>query len=80
VFKKVTGNYCRILKGDNTVSRLSRAIYFGGITTMVKKFKDYYDLDCAVLLADKIKAVWPEFNKNDFVTMLKDGVNNRRFL
>ena len=47
---------------------------------MVKKFKDYYDLDCAVLLADKIKAVWPEFNKNDFVTMLKDGVNNRRFL
>jgi len=27
---------------------------------MAKKFKDYYDLDCAVLLAGKIKAVWPD--------------------
>jgi len=47
---------------------------------MAKKFKDYYDLDCTILLADKIKAVWPEFNGNDFVAMLKDELADKEFM
>jgi 3-methyladenine DNA glycosylase AlkC len=47
---------------------------------MAKKFKDYYDLECAVLLADKIKSVWPDFNENDFVSMLKDELTGKEFL
>jgi len=47
---------------------------------MAKKFKDYYDLDCAVLLADKIIAVWPEFSDTGFVTMLKNELAGKEFL
>lgn len=47
---------------------------------MTKKFKDYYDLDCAVLLADKIKTVWPEFNRNNFISKLKDDLTDKEFL
>ena len=47
---------------------------------MAKKFKDYYDIECAVLLADKIKAVRPEFKSKSFITMLKDELENKEFL
>ncbi len=47
---------------------------------MAKKFKDYYDLECAVLIADRIKAVWPGFNEQAFITMLKDELTNKEFM
>ena len=47
---------------------------------MAKKFKDYYDLDCAVLLADKIKTGWPEFNRKDFISKLEDDLTDKEFL
>jgi 3-methyladenine DNA glycosylase AlkC len=47
---------------------------------MAKKFKDYYDLDCAFLLAKKIKTAWPEFNENAFMAMLKDTLADKEFM
>jgi 3-methyladenine DNA glycosylase AlkC len=51
-----------------------------GDDNMAKKFKDYYDIECAALLADKIKAVWPEFKEEAFITMLKDELEDKEFL
>lgn len=34
---------------------------------MAEKFKDYYDTDCAKLLASKIKTHLPQFNEEKFV-------------
>ena len=31
------------------------------------KVKDHYDADCAKLLSQKIKTVFPEFNEKQFV-------------
>ncbi|MDR1896128.1 MAG: hypothetical protein LBR10_04980, partial [Prevotellaceae bacterium] len=32
------------------------------------KFKDYYNADCAKLLSDKIKTIYPDFNKKQFIS------------
>ncbi len=47
---------------------------------MAKKFKDYYDFDCAFLLAKKIKKAWPEFSENGFMAMLKDTLADKEFM
>lgn len=47
---------------------------------MAKKFKDYYDRDCAILLADKINSVWPDFNSLDFVSRLEAELDDKEFL
>lgn len=47
---------------------------------MAKKFKDYYDPECAQLIAGKIAAVWPEFNSNGFVRKLEAEIHEKEFL
>jgi len=46
---------------------------------MAKKFKDYYDLDCAGLIAGKIAEVWPDFNKGQFVSTLAKTLEDKEF-
>ena len=46
---------------------------------MTKKFKDYYDLDCAKLIADKILRVDSTFNKKGFVSYLKKEIPDKEF-
>ncbi len=46
----------------------------------VKKFKDYYDTDCAQLLADKVKQVMPSFNEKDFVSKIAAELDGKEFL
>lgn len=46
---------------------------------MAKKFKDYYDVDCAKLIADKIKVVYPVFNKRAFVSFIKKSIRDKEF-
>jgi 3-methyladenine DNA glycosylase AlkC len=47
---------------------------------MAKKFKDYYDQDCAKFIADKIYTVNKIFNKKGFVDFLNNELPNREFL
>ncbi len=47
---------------------------------MAKKFKDYYDADCARLLADKIKQVFPSFDSSTFVATIVEGLHGKEFL
>lgn len=47
---------------------------------MANIFKDYYELNCTVLLANIIKEVWPEFNENGFVVILKNELAEKEFL
>ncbi len=46
---------------------------------MAKKFKDYYDTDCAKLLADKIKQVLPSFDGKGFVTKIAAELDGKEF-
>ena len=46
---------------------------------MAKKFKDYYDLECAKLIADKILEVDGSFNKKGFVSYLKKEIPDKEF-
>jgi 3-methyladenine DNA glycosylase AlkC len=46
---------------------------------MAKKFKDYYDLDCAELIADKILRVDGTFNKRGFTKYLKKELPDKEF-
>jgi 3-methyladenine DNA glycosylase AlkC len=46
---------------------------------MAKKFKDYYDLKCAELIADKILQVDNTFNKRGFVSYLKKELPDKEF-
>jgi hypothetical protein len=46
---------------------------------MAKKFKDYYDKDCAELLAGKIKAVWEDFDSGGFVRFVEEGLEGKEF-
>lgn len=46
---------------------------------MAKKFKDYYDVDCAKLIADKILETYPDFDKSEFVRFIKKNVINKEF-
>ena len=38
---------------------------------MAKKIKDYYDVACAKLIADKLSVAWPKFDNKGFVSYLK---------
>ena len=46
---------------------------------MAKKFKDYYDLDCAELIANKILTVDTSFNKKGFKSFLKRELPDKEF-
>jgi 3-methyladenine DNA glycosylase AlkC len=46
---------------------------------MAKKIKDYYDIDCAKLIAGKISNVYQEFNKRGFVQLLKKELPGKEF-
>lgn len=47
---------------------------------MAKKFKDYYDENCAKFIADKISGVWPKFESKSFVAFLKRELSGKEFL
>lgn len=47
---------------------------------MAKKFKDYYDRECAQLLAGKISAVFPDFDGAGFVRRLDTEIHDMEFL
>lgn len=47
---------------------------------MAKKFKDYYDTDCARLLSDKIGSVWSRFDKNKFIQKIESELSGKEFL
>jgi len=47
---------------------------------MAKKFKDYYDLDCATLVAGKLRSVYPKFNSSGFIAKLNDELAEKEFL
>jgi 3-methyladenine DNA glycosylase AlkC len=44
------------------------------------KFKDYYNKDCAKLLADKIKVVFPAFNDKEFIKYIDKNVSDKEML
>jgi 3-methyladenine DNA glycosylase AlkC len=46
---------------------------------VAKKFKDYYDTDCAVLLADKVKQVYPSFDVEGFVLKITSELDGKEF-
>jgi 3-methyladenine DNA glycosylase AlkC len=46
---------------------------------MAKKFKDYYDIDCAELIADKILQVDSTFNKRGFKSYIKKELPDKEF-
>jgi hypothetical protein len=43
------------------------------------KVKDYYDGDCAKLLTDKIKIIFPNFNGKLFINYVKENVPDKEF-
>ncbi len=47
---------------------------------MAKKFKDYYDEECAEILAEKIHSVLPGFPKKEFISNLKKELPAKEFL
>lgn len=47
---------------------------------MAKKFKDYYDLEYAQLIAGKIATVWPEFEADGFIRKLNVEIHDKEFL
>ena len=47
---------------------------------MAKKFKDYYDEECAEILAEKIHSVLPGFPKKEFISKLKKELPAKEFL
>ncbi len=46
---------------------------------MAKKLKDYYDRECAKLIAGKIKTVCPEFADKKFIDLVARGVKGLEF-
>ena len=46
---------------------------------MAKKLKDYYDLDSASLLADKLKKAYPKFDKSKFIKIYQKEYKNKEF-
>ncbi len=46
---------------------------------MAKKFKDYYDAECAELIAEKIGHVWPEFQNQAFVEFITSQLEGKEF-
>lgn len=47
---------------------------------MAKKFKDYYDEEFAEMLARKIYAAYPEFDKNKFIKKISSELKGKEFL
>ena len=47
---------------------------------MAKKFKDYYDIDTAKLIADKIKKVFSEFDSAGFADRISQQIVDKEFL
>jgi 3-methyladenine DNA glycosylase AlkC len=43
------------------------------------KVKDYYNSDCAQLLTDKIKAIYPDFNGKQFINYVGENVLGKEF-
>jgi hypothetical protein len=43
------------------------------------KVKDYYNADCAKLLSDKIKPIFPKFNEKDFIEYIDKNVLDKEF-
>ena len=46
---------------------------------MAKKFKDYYDSECAALLAEKISQVSDHFPANDFISYIGQKIQGKEF-
>lgn len=47
---------------------------------MAKKFKDYYNTDCARIIADKLVPAYPDFEKQSFINHIKKNIRNKEFL
>lgn len=47
---------------------------------MAKKFKDYYNADCAALLAGKITQEWPWFESQEFIATIENELHDKEFL
>lgn len=47
---------------------------------MPKKFKDYYDKDCAKLLSEKIVPFWSEFRSQEYINYIDAQVEDKEFL
>lgn len=47
---------------------------------MAKKIKDYYDVECAKLIADKIKSVYTDFDTIGFVDYLEKNLSDKEML
>lgn len=47
---------------------------------MAKKFKDYYDLDCAQLIAEKLKKQMQRFRNDAFLEFMKKNLKGKEFL
>ena len=47
---------------------------------MATKLKDYYDRDCALLLAEKIVEVYPEFDSQQFVSFIEANLDDKPFM
>ena len=46
---------------------------------MAKKIKDYYDLDCTKMIAEKIDSVYTNFNSKGFIKYLKKELPKNEF-
>ena len=47
---------------------------------MAKKLKDYFDGNCARLLAEKIKMYYDSFHVKEFVDYIEENLNDKKFL
>jgi hypothetical protein len=43
------------------------------------KVKDYYNKDCAKLLSEKIKPIFPKFNDKDFIKYISTNILDKEF-
>lgn len=46
---------------------------------MSKKLKDYYDVEYGYFLSEKIQSIYPEFNTNYFISLIKPEINELEF-
>jgi 3-methyladenine DNA glycosylase AlkC len=44
------------------------------------KFKDYYNGECAKLLADKIRAMFPDFKGAQFINYVEENITDKEFM
>jgi hypothetical protein len=43
------------------------------------KIKDYYNGDCAKLLADKIDVIFPDFKGMQFINYVEENISDKEF-